>query len=125
MGRAWQLTRCPAQGTPKPRVRDFFDAGRPKEQPTSFDRLYLERWFAVSGDSRNCGDVVMPAIAESALRRGVALYWHLGDFRVGNGIDEDLQYQYGNKLTPDEYRRIAWGDSFQTRLRLSAHSLSI
>jgi hypothetical protein len=36
---------CPAQGTPKPRVRDFFDAGRPKEKRTTFDRwTTLPRW---------------------------------------------------------------------------------
>jgi hypothetical protein len=37
--------------------------------------------FAVSGDSRNCGDVVMPGIAAGVLKEGPAFYWHLGDFR--------------------------------------------
>src|SRR5205807_7762818 len=36
--------------------------------------------FAVSGDSRNCGDVVMPAIAAGVLPGGAAFYWHLGEF---------------------------------------------
>jgi hypothetical protein len=66
--------------------------------------------FAVSGDSRNCGDVVMPAIAASALGNKVKLYWHLGDFRAMYGVDEDMQALYGKGLTLDEYRRIGWGD---------------
>ncbi len=46
--------------------------------------------FAVSGDSRNCGDVVMPAIASQVLASGATFYWHLGDFRAIYKIDEDL-----------------------------------
>jgi hypothetical protein len=38
--------------------------------------------FAVSGDSRNCGDVVMPAIAAGVHQDQAAFYWHLGDFRA-------------------------------------------
>ena len=37
--------------------------------------------FAVSGDSRNCGDFVMPAIAARVKAQKDAFYWHLGDFR--------------------------------------------
>jgi hypothetical protein len=34
--------------------------------------------FIVSGDSRNCGDVVMPAIAAQAIERyQPSFYWHL------------------------------------------------
>ena len=66
--------------------------------------------FAVSGDSRNCGDVVMPAIAAGALRHDVKLYWHLGDLRAMYGVDEDMRALYGKSLSLDEYRRIAWGD---------------
>jgi Calcineurin-like phosphoesterase len=46
--------------------------------------------FAVSGDSRNCGDVVMPAIAAGARRTGADFYWHLGDMRAIYTFDEDL-----------------------------------
>lgn len=46
--------------------------------------------FAVSGDSRNCGDVVMPAIAASVSKSGASLYWHLGDFRAIYDFDEDM-----------------------------------
>jgi hypothetical protein len=70
-----------------------------------------EAWqFAVSGDSRNCGDVVMPAIARSVLAHQVEFYWHLGDFRLGSGIDEDMQNQSGGKLTTEEYHKKAWDD---------------
>jgi len=66
--------------------------------------------FAVSGDSRNCGDVVMPAIAADALRHQIAFYWHLGDFRKGTDPDEDMLQQYHGNLSLDDYRRDAWGD---------------
>jgi hypothetical protein len=74
--------------------------------------------FAVAGDSRNCGDVVMPAIARNvAAQRDVAFYWHLGDFRLmgssdkpAEAIDEDMQAEYGATLTVEDYRQIAWGD---------------
>jgi len=46
--------------------------------------------FAVSGDSRNCGDIVMPAIAAGVLHDGASFYWHLGDFRAIYTFDEDL-----------------------------------
>ncbi len=46
--------------------------------------------FAVSGDSRNCGDIVMPAIASSVRGSGAEFYWHLGDFRAIYTFDEDM-----------------------------------
>ena len=46
--------------------------------------------FAVSGDSRNCGDIVMPAIAAGVQHDGAGFYWHLGDFRAIYTFDEDL-----------------------------------
>jgi hypothetical protein len=50
-------------------------------------------YFAVSGDSRDCGNLIMPKIA-SALERGkstapIDFYWHLGDFRRMFGFDCD------------------------------------
>lgn len=66
--------------------------------------------FAVSGDSRNCGDVVMPGIAKSVLEHNVEFYWHLGDFRLGYAIDEDMQNQAGGQLTVGEYQKKAWDD---------------
>ena len=68
--------------------------------------------FAVSGDSRNCGDFVMPVIASRVKAEGDAFYWHLGDFRWMSKPDEDLSAMLGpkNALGVDEYRQIAWDD---------------
>src|SRR5438309_10668639 len=46
--------------------------------------------FIVAGDSRNCGDVVMPAIAEAAKNNNAKFYWHLGDWRAIYTFDEDM-----------------------------------
>ncbi len=46
--------------------------------------------FVVSGDSRNCGDVVVPAIAHGAHKDGATFYWHLGDLRAIYDFDEDM-----------------------------------
>lgn len=74
--------------------------------------------FAVSGDSRNCGDVVMPAIAASVLQKKVEFYWHLGDFRAMYGVDEDMQARYKGSLPYKEYLRIAWGDFLSNQVAL-------
>jgi hypothetical protein len=77
----------------------------------AFSQQAPESWrFAVSGDSRNCGDVVMPAIAQSVLDHHARFYWHMGDFRAMYGVDEDIQKRYDGKLPMDEYLRIAWQD---------------
>ena len=72
--------------------------------------------FAVAGDSRNCGDVVMPLIAQGARRHQVDFYWHLGDFRHMTEVDEDLQQQYHGTLPLDDYRRNAWGDFIASQI---------
>jgi len=72
--------------------------------------------FAVSGDSRNCGDVVMPAIAKSVIQNHAAFYWHLGDFRAMYDVDEDMQDRYSGKLTFAEYRQIAWTDFIENQV---------
>jgi hypothetical protein len=75
--------------------------------------------FAVSGDSRNCGDVVMPAIAAGVKRSGAAFYWHLGDLRWISNIDEDIRHQpeYVSKpLTKPEYLEMAWNDFIQNQI---------
>lgn len=65
-----------------------------QQQPTA-------TWtFAVSGDSRNCGDVVMPAISADIAKHAPQFYWHLGDFRFIYLVDEDMQC----KLTPEAQR---------------------
>ena len=51
-----------------------------------------EQWsFAVSGDSRNCGDFVMPSIATKVKAENDAFYWHLGDFRWIVLADQDAE----------------------------------
>lgn len=75
--------------------------------------------FAASGDSRNCGDVVMPAIAAAAKRSGARFYWHLGDFRKMYAEDEDLQHQPAHLATPlslSEYQQIAWTDFIENQI---------
>ena len=69
--------------------------------------------FAVSGDSRNCGNLVMPAIAAAVNREGAQFYWHLGDLRRIRGIDEDYVRERRFTATRpgfDDYLRDAWPD---------------
>src|SRR5260221_9659299 len=65
--------------------------------------------FAVSGDSRNCGDVVMPAIAAGARAIQAAFFWHLGDLRAINDFDEDFHALHPNASIA-EYLSTAWLD---------------
>ncbi len=71
--------------------------------------------FAVSGDSRNCGDIVMPAIAQGVRQSGAEFYWHLGDFRAIYTFDEDLAPPASLGLPPkpmgiSQYQNSAWPD---------------
>ena len=71
--------------------------------------------FAVSGDSRNCGDIVMPAIAQGVRQSGAEFYWHLGDFRAIYTFDEDLvpPASLGLPSKPmsiSQYESAAWPD---------------
>src|SRR5438309_8873919 len=68
--------------------------------------------FAVSGDSRNCGDFVMPAIAKRVKADKDAFYWHLGDFRWMSEPDQDLLSMLppGTHLTKSAYQDRAWDD---------------
>ena len=71
--------------------------------------------FAVSGDSRNCGDIVMPAIAQGVLRDGAAFYWHLGDYRAMSNFDEDYLRTHPAS-TISNYFANAWPDFIQHQL---------
>jgi hypothetical protein len=76
--------------------------------------------FAVSGDSRNCGDVVMPAIAAGVLADGARFYWHLGDFRKIYDFDEDFQHLPAWRSRPPtirDYLDQAWADFIEHQLR--------
>lgn len=69
--------------------------------------------FVVSGDSRDCGDLVMPAIAADAAKQSPAFYWHLGDYRAIYKIDEDMEHLPENQsrhLTLSRYEKTAWDD---------------
>src|SRR5258707_8385047 len=75
--------------------------------------------FAVSGDSRNCGDVVMPSIAAGAAKNKAAFYWHLGDLRAIYGIDEDYQHSpehRGRVVERAAYLKDAWDDFIQNQI---------
>jgi hypothetical protein len=51
-------------------------------------------YFAVSGDSRDCGDLIMPKIARAIVdgshNAPVDFYWHLGDLRAIYRVDCDM-----------------------------------
>lgn len=69
--------------------------------------------FAVSGDSRNCGDIVVPAIADGVHKDGAKFYWDLGDFRANYDYDQDMLAAYtthGKHLSVEVYQREAWPD---------------
>src|ERR1700739_532960 len=75
--------------------------------------------FLASGDSRNCGDVVMPGIAEMARKNQVAFYWHLGDLRLTSGFDEDIAHQpehLAKPLSIAEYGNIEWPDYIESQI---------
>lgn len=75
--------------------------------------------FAVSGDSRNCGDVVMPAIAAQANAEKAAFYWHLGDFRAIYTFDEDMLHEpehIAQPLNIYSYESAAWPDFLENQI---------
>jgi hypothetical protein len=88
--------------------------------PIAYDQDSGSTWtFAVSGDSRNCGDFVMPAIAAKVKAEKDAFYWHLGDFRVmSKEPDQDMASMQpaGKRLTTDEYYQTAWDDFLKRQM---------
>ena len=76
--------------------------------------------FIVSGDSRNCGDLVVPTIAaDSAQRYQPSFYWHLGDLRAIYKVDEDMAYAElanGRYLGCENYLKRAWPDFIEHQL---------
>src|SRR6476619_4752990 len=77
--------------------------------------------FVVGGDSRNCGDIVMPAVAAGAASAGASFYWHLGDFRAIYDFDQDmLQGRRAagetKPLAIADYQKGAWDDFIQNQL---------
>jgi hypothetical protein len=88
--------------------------------PVAAQPAAIEPWtFVVSGDARNCGDIVMPAIAVSAQRNHPAFYWHLGDFRRTFGLDEDIVNQPEHSAAPlsiDAYHTMEWQDVIDNQI---------
>ncbi len=77
--------------------------------------------FVVSGDSRNCGNVIMPAIAAGVEKNGASFYWHLGDLRAIYVTDEDYQNEpehRGNIVERAEYLKDAWDDFIKNQLAI-------
>ena len=73
--------------------------------------------FAVSGDSRNCGDIVMPLIAADATKNGAEFYWHLGDLRAMYDFDEDIARRPNQpKPTIADYEATAWQDFIDNQI---------
>ena len=83
-----------------------------KAQPAPTQPAVGEWSFAVSGDSRNCGDFVMPAIAAKVKAENDVFYWHLGDFRWISEPDQDLiaMEHAGNPFSKEAYHKVAWDD---------------
>jgi hypothetical protein len=88
--------------------------GEGGNKPVRHPQLPEDSWrFVVSGDSRNCGDVVMPAIAAQSARYSPRFYWHLGDLRAIYKIDEDMAeaaLKAGRPLACGVYEKLAWSD---------------
>jgi hypothetical protein len=76
--------------------------------------------FALSGDSRDCGDVVMPAIAKAASAEEAQFYWHLGDFRALYDFDRDmlgeLKGDKPTRYTISDYHSQAWDDFIEHQI---------
>jgi len=73
--------------------------------------------FAVSGDSRNCGDIIMPMIAADATRNGAQFYLHLGDLRALYEFDEDIVGRPGmHNLNIADYEAMAWQDFIDNQI---------
>ncbi len=96
--------------------------GAPSPEPKSPGATPLPEgsWrFIVSGDSRNCGDIVMPAIAAHSARFAPSFYWHLGDLRAIYKIDEDMAFaaqHNGEVLSCENYQRRAWDDFVENQI---------
>jgi Calcineurin-like phosphoesterase len=89
-------------------------------QPAARSPKKPAEWhFVISGDSRNCGDFIMPAIAEGASRHRAAFYWHLGDFRAMRAPDQDLLGEIGEAnqtSSVKQYQDHAWDDFLKMQI---------
>jgi hypothetical protein len=84
-------------------------------------------YFSVSGDSRDCGDIIMPKIARAIADRQntpAQFYWHLGDFRAIYRVDCDIikrtdpTFQCpATSRPPTSYIQSAWDDFIEHQVR--------
>ena len=73
--------------------------------------------FVFSGDSRNCGDIVMPTIAQDMSKTNAQFYWHLGDLRAIYDFDEDIMNRAGAKRpTINDYENSVWQDMIVSQI---------
>jgi hypothetical protein len=75
--------------------------------------------FIASGDSRNCGDIVLPTIAAHSARFSPSFYWHLGDLRAIYKVDEDMAFAAavtGEFLNCQQYLKRAWPDFIEHQI---------
>lgn len=94
-----------------------------KARPVAKPDQAKEWQFVVSGDSRNCGDLIMPAIAAGAARHQARFYWHLGDFRWISQPDTDILDEVDSKtgaprkaISPEQYQKMVWDDFLQMQI---------
>ena len=78
----------------------------------------VKSWqFVFSGDSRNCGDVVMPTIAQDMEKTKAEFYWHLGDLRAVSDFDEDILNRAGAKRPSiNAYENGTWDDMIENQI---------
>ena len=92
-------------------------------QPATAKQPAAQPWtFAASGDSRNCGNIVMPSIAAGARKDHAVFYWHLGDLRAIFKADEDFTRErrfqaYAVPPTVNDYLHTAWTDFSQHQVQ--------
>ena len=73
--------------------------------------------FVFSGDSRNCGDVVMPTIAQDMTKTNAQFYWHLGDLRAVSDFDEDIINRAGaTRPSIAAYENGTWDDMIENQI---------
>ena len=73
--------------------------------------------FAVAGDSRNCGDIIMPTIAQDITRTQAQFYWHLGDLRLISDFDEDIVQRANAKPQRiADYEAGVWDDFIENQI---------
>jgi hypothetical protein len=93
---------------------------RPAEKSAEVSPLPEGAWrFIASGDSRNCGDIVLPTIAAHSARFAPSFYWHMGDLRAISKVDEDMAFAAavnGQFLNCAQYLSRAWPDFIEHQI---------